>query len=708
MKMKRNFKTPAMLFILVLTAVSGFGQTTAFTYQGRISDSGVPANGLYDIRFRLYGSASGGGLPLGTNERTNVQVAEGVFTVTLDFGANAFNGNDRFLEIAVRPAGGSTYTALSPLPQITSVPYSVRSQAAASAADANQLGGIAANQYVQTNDPRLSDDRNPMPNSPNYIRNSQTQQANSSFAISGTGSIGGAANIGGNLNVTGNGLFLGDVTVLGALTTNGGDASYVQNRTTVQPGQTNFNISGNGILGGNLRAANLNALSAFQFNGTRILHVTGSGNLFAGFGAGNNNSASNNTFIGSFSGVANTSGSGNTFVGRNAGNLNNTGANNTFSGDESGEANTTGSFNAFFGADSGNVNSGGSYNSFFGYQAGLSNTSQGNSFFGAGAGSANTSGELNAFFGRNAGIANTTAAENAFFGAYAGQANTIGTNNSFFGAGAGYANTTGIDNSYFGRGAGQVSSTASQNVFFGTTAGGDNVTGSSNSFIGRAAGGGNTTGNSNVMIGKLAGANNTSGNNNTIVGANANVSGTSLQYAAAIGAESVVGTSNTIVLGRSGGQDRVIAPGLVAVGDLFTGGSQFLCYETTFNGFLSTCSSSLRYKHDIEDFKPGLAVIHRLRPVTFKWNSSGAIDVGFVAEEVNAIDPLFSTYNKSGQVEGVKYPQLTTVLVNAVREQQEEIESLRTQVKAQRAELLALKALVCAANPGAAACEEEK
>lgn len=697
----------AFLIITLLAGATAFGQTTEFTYQGRISDNGSPANGLYDIRFRLFATSTPAGIPLGNNERTNVAVVDGVFTVTLDFGPNAFNGNDRYLEIGIRPAGGTTYTVLSPLPKITSVPYALRSQNAATASDASQLGGVAANQYVQTTDPRLSDDRNPTPNSPNYIRNSQTQQANSNFSISGTGSIGGAANVGGNLNVNGNGLFLGDVTVLGALNTNGGDASYVQNRTTLQPGTTNFNINGNGILGGNLRAANVNATSAFQLNSTRVFHATGAGNLFAGYGAGDNNTASNNTFLGTFSGVANTSGTDNTFVGRNSGNLNTTGRDNTFVGEQAGEGSTTGSFNSFFGAGAGNANQNGSYNSLFGYQAGVTNRGFDNSFFGAGAGSGNTTGGLNSFFGRNAGIANTTAGENSFFGAFAGQANTIGTDNSFFGAGAGFANTSGIDNSYFGRGAGQVSTTASQNAFFGAAAGGDNTTGASNSFFGRAAGGGNTTGDFNVFIGKLAGQENTSGSNNTVIGSNADLARPDFQYATAIGAGAVAVTSNSVSIGRRDGQDTVWVPGLFLLGTPWSGGSVFMCRDDTF-GYIGTCGSSLRFKHDVADLKSGLDVVRRLRPVSFRWNSSGTMDLGFVAEEVNAVDPILATFDKDGQVEGVKYPQLTSLLVNAVKEQQAEIESLREQVRAQRAELAALKALVCAANPGAAACKEEK
>jgi len=90
-------------------------------------------------------------------------------------------------------------------------------------------------------------------------------------------------------------------------------------------------------------------------------------------------------------------------------------------------------------------------------------------------------------------------------------------------------------------------------------------------------------------------------------------------------------------------------------------------------------SSSLRYKTDIGSFFGGLDVINELRPVTFRWKSSGTPDFGFVAEEVAAINPLFVSFGPGGVVEGVKYAQLTAVLVNAVKEQQEQLDEITKQ-----------------------------
>src|SRR6266542_1260255 len=145
--------------VLACATQTVLAQTGAFTYQGKISDSGNPANGNYDLQFKLY-DALAGGTQIGVRTRADVPVTAGVFTVQLDFAVGAFGGPDRFLEIGVRPAGSpNPFTTLSPRQPITSSPYafhSLSADVADVATNANQLGGVAANQYVLTTDVHLS------------------------------------------------------------------------------------------------------------------------------------------------------------------------------------------------------------------------------------------------------------------------------------------------------------------------------------------------------------------------------------------------------------------------------------------------------------------------------------------------------------------------------------------------------------------------
>ncbi|MBP7948306.1 MAG: hypothetical protein KA004_01535 [Verrucomicrobiales bacterium] len=141
MKLRHLFTLLSAALLLLPPAASG--QTTAFTYQGRLTDGNAAAFGNYDVRFRLF-PVSTGGSALSTQTVNPLVVTNGLFTATLDFGSN-FSGDDRFLQIEVRPAGDpSPYTILTPRQKITSAPYA--SRAASSATAAALSGSIAAGQ----------------------------------------------------------------------------------------------------------------------------------------------------------------------------------------------------------------------------------------------------------------------------------------------------------------------------------------------------------------------------------------------------------------------------------------------------------------------------------------------------------------------------------------------------------------------------------
>jgi hypothetical protein len=95
-----------------------------FTYQGRLSDTGAVANGIYDLRFSLWDTASGGVQVGSTVTNAAAIISNGFFSVVLDFGTNAFDGNARWLEVGVRKGGGA-FTALSPRQPLTPAPYAV-------------------------------------------------------------------------------------------------------------------------------------------------------------------------------------------------------------------------------------------------------------------------------------------------------------------------------------------------------------------------------------------------------------------------------------------------------------------------------------------------------------------------------------------------------------------------------------------------------
>jgi hypothetical protein len=106
---------------------------TAFTYQGRLMDANSAADGLYDFVFKLYD----GNDPCDANEiggdvnKPDVDVIDGYFTAKLDFGTEVFHGDDVWLHIGVRPGemnDPNGYTPLSPLQEITAVPYALHTR----------------------------------------------------------------------------------------------------------------------------------------------------------------------------------------------------------------------------------------------------------------------------------------------------------------------------------------------------------------------------------------------------------------------------------------------------------------------------------------------------------------------------------------------------------------------------------------------------
>ena len=131
---------------LVLAAPLG----TTFTYQGRLQDDAQAAVGLYDLRFTLHDALSGGSAIGNSLTKPATGVTNGLFTVSLDFGATVFDGNARWLAIEVRTNGAGSFALLSPRQPLSPAPnaiYATKAGAAASATTAmtaNTANAVAA------------------------------------------------------------------------------------------------------------------------------------------------------------------------------------------------------------------------------------------------------------------------------------------------------------------------------------------------------------------------------------------------------------------------------------------------------------------------------------------------------------------------------------------------------------------------------------
>lgn len=181
--MRRLISTTCFL-VIALAVQPAFVQAQQYfyTFQGSLKDGAAPANGNYEMQFNYCATETGGACANSTFIG-GVPVSNGIFSLNLGLNPYLFTpGSNVWIEIRIRPTGSQDpQTVLSPRQRINYVPFAM------AALDTQNLGGVAAGQYVLTGDVRLSDARAPTAGSPNYIQNTTTQQTVSNFSISGTG-----------------------------------------------------------------------------------------------------------------------------------------------------------------------------------------------------------------------------------------------------------------------------------------------------------------------------------------------------------------------------------------------------------------------------------------------------------------------------------------------------------------------------------------
>jgi hypothetical protein len=426
-----------------------------------------------------------------------------------------------------------------------------------------------------------------------------------------------------------------------------------------------------------------------------------------GYQAGKNNTGNINTFLGYQAGLSNTTGFANLFI-----------------GNSSGYSNTTANGNHFIGINAGRNNTSGSVNHFEGFQAGYSNTTGAENYFsGYLSGFNNTNGSQNYFSGNNAGAFNTTGSNNHFEGYKAGYSNTVGLSNTFLGNQTGYSNTGGLGNNFIGFKSGFSNISGSQNTYIGTQSGFAN-TGSGNIFIGYQAGAQETIVNNRLII------SNSQTNTPLILGDFANqalyINGslrTSNYSTFDLGAKFSKGilVNGPIALSNPDPSTNMVmdlknlsTSQLISFGNI-NDGSTFWRQEVNQNANADAASfgiryysnslqniglliygngnaelsgdlteiSDARYKKNISSFTGALNKIRQLRGVTYNWidEKKGTTEqIGFIAQELEKVFPQLVMTNKEGY-KSVAYSHVIPVLVEAIKEQQQQIDELKKMVE---------------------------
>ncbi len=285
----------------------------------------------------------------------------------------------------------------------------------------------------------------------------------------------------------------------------------------------------------------------------------------------------------------------------------------------------------------------------------------------------NTTGNDNIFLGYQSGYDNTTGSDNIFLGYRSGYNNITGYDNMFLGYENGYSNTTGKDNIFLGFRSGYFNTGGSNNTFIGYTSGYNNTTGVDNTFLGYYSGFSNTTGDYNTCLGHDSGRNNTTGSSNVFIGYRAgyNETGSNKLYI------DNSNTSSPLIYGEFN-TNRVVINGNSSDNSnnrrLFVNGS--IGATSSFNN-----DSDRRLKTNIQTIPNALDKVLEMRGVTYEWKDGREKGdrMGFIAQEVEPILP--EVVDNANDHYTMQYAPITAVLVEAVKEQQAQINELKIKLQ---------------------------
>jgi hypothetical protein len=336
-----------------------------------------------------------------------------------------------------------------------------------------------------------------------------------------------------------------------------------------------------------------------------------------------------------------------------------------------------------------------------------------------------------------AGRNNLTGWANVFIGQQTGEDNTTGSFNLFAGRAAGYFNTIGQANTFLGINAGNANTIGNENVFLGGESGKWNDSGSYNVYLGTGAGYGNTNGNKNIKIGYFTGVSLISGSGNIFIGPGAGGGLTNTSDKLFI-ETSTADASNALIYGDFS-TDYLKLNANVDIRNrlnfnnygqvlyvnnleaLYFNGTQFSWgFGGTYNYFAKRVTigngaynstymlyvqgnvsadnyyynSDKRYKTSFEDIQNVIPLIRNIHPTYFIWNADNYPDmnfekgrqIGFIAQDIEPLFPEMVKTNDNG-FKSVDYGKMTVVLLQAVKEQQ-------IQIEGQQKEIGELKSLV--------------
>jgi hypothetical protein len=121
-----------------------------------------------------------------------------------------------------------------------------------------------------------------------------------------------------------------------------------------------------------------------------------------------------------------------------------------------------------------------------------------------------------------------------------------------------------------------------------------------------------------------------------------------------------IDSSGNLLVGTTSGSDKVTVNGDVSA--------------TNFN-----TTSDATLKTNVETLSGSLDAVMSMRGVSFDWIESGKSEVGVIAQEVEEVIPDLVNTNEQG-IKSVKYGNMVAVLIEAIKDQQKQIDELKAQL----------------------------
>lgn len=317
-----------------------------------------------------------------------------------------------------------------------------------------------------------------------------------------------------------------------------------------------------------------------------------------------------------------------------------------------------------------------SENYFIGHNSGLNNkTGKFNFFAGYNSGYTNITGSRNIFIGYESGYTNRgdelpeKGSHNIFIGFQAGYNNALGFNNIFLGNKSGYNN--------FGDETGDNPEDGSFNTFIGYESGLENQIGGSNTFLGYQAGRDNYEGNHNTYLGRWAGAANTDGSYNVFVGTEAGRKEMG-SYRLCINAVNDINYRVPLIYGEFDNRNVVID------GDANNNPGGFKLAVTGIVGAyqFTNLDKKSAVKSTVKNIDSSLEKIKSLNGIIYtQLNSKGEEVQEIAIDPAASIQVIPEIVEDLGTMYGIKYSKLTVLLIEAIKEQQSQIEALQKQIQ---------------------------